>query len=201
MKITYPEGATPLDLDEIAGLIPKHITTQGQLNEWEAANIVKAENWLFSNSSPGDILTLDFTKRLHKKMFDNTWKWAGLFRTTEKSIGIAPFYISSDLKNLLEDVRHQIEILINNTNITQQQIDEISYRFHHKLVAIHPFPNGNGRHARLMTDLLLIQAGYPRFTWGNKNLNANNPIRKNYIDALKDADKHDYKKLAAFVRS
>lgn len=101
---------------------------------------------------------------------------------------------STDLNNLLEDVRHQI---IHGALL----LDEIAYRFHHRLVKIHPFPNGNGRHARLITDLLLTQAGQHRFTWGKQKLEAEGPTRKQYIQALKDADKHNYAALASFVRS
>lgn len=108
MKLEYPLGATPLDPDEINGLIPSHIAMQSQLNEWEAANILKAEIWLFSNSNLGDFLSIDFIKRAHAKMFDDTWLWAGQFRLTERNIGVNPFAITTDLSNLLEDVRYQI---------------------------------------------------------------------------------------------
>jgi Fic-DOC domain mobile mystery protein B len=194
MRFEYPPGATPLDPDEIRGLIPLHITTQSQLNEWEAANILKAETWLFSVPDHGNFLSIEFTKLLHVRMFDDTWKWAGQFRTTERNIGVAPFKIASDLKVLMEDVQYQII----NESLSD---DEIAYRFHHRLVAIHPFPNGNGRHSRLMTDLLLVQAGQPRFTWGSQKLEAEGPVRNKYIDALRSADKHDYAALAEFVRS
>lgn len=194
MKLEYSPGATPLDPDEIIGIVPIHIKTHGQLNEWEAENILNAENWLFTTTTHGNFLTIDFTQLLHKKMFGNTWKWAGKFRTTEKNIGVSPFNIASDLKNMLEDVRYQI---VNKSF----PIDEIAYRFHHRLVAIHPFPNGNGRHARLLSDFLLVQAGRPRFTWGKQMLKAESTVRKQYIDALKKADKQDYAALAIFVRS
>jgi Fic-DOC domain mobile mystery protein B len=194
MKFKYPLGATPLDPDEIDGLIPSHISTQSQLNEWEAANILKAEIWLFPNANHDDFLSIHFTRLLHSKMFDDTWTWAGQFRLTERNIGVNPFTITTDLNNLLEDVRYQV---IHESF----PMDEIAYRFHHRLVAIHPFPNGNGRHARLMTDLLLVQAGEPRFTWGKERLEAEGPVRKKYISALQDADKHDYAALAEFVRS
>jgi Fic-DOC domain mobile mystery protein B len=193
MKFEYAQGATPLDPDEISGLIPLHITIQSQLNEWEAANILEAETWLFSRTNPGDFLTIDFTKLLHVKMFNQTWTWAGKFRTTERNIGVSPFKITTDLINLLDDIRHQI---IHKS----YPFDEIAYRFHHRLVAIHPFSNGNGRHARLITDLLLVQAGQPRFTWGRQKLEMEGPIRKQYIEALRNADKHDYTTLAVFVR-
>jgi Fic-DOC domain mobile mystery protein B len=194
MKFEYASGATPLDPDEINGLIPPHITTQGQLNEWEAANILEAENWLFSTAHLGNFLTIDFIRLLHKKMLGDTWKWAGTFRNTAKNIGIDPPKIAMESKNLLDDAAYQI---IHHA----YPIDEIAYRFHHRLVLIHPFPNGNGRHARMTTDLLLAQAGNQKFTWGKENLLAEGPTRKKYIEALRQADKHDYTALAAFVRS
>jgi Fic-DOC domain mobile mystery protein B len=194
MKFEYASGATPLDPDEMHGLIPSHITTQGQLNEWEAVNILEAENWLFSTANPGNFLTIDFIRLLHKKMLGNTWKWAGTFRNTAKNIGVEAPKITMELKNLLDDVTYQI---IHNT----YPIDEIAYRFHHRLVLIHPFPNGNGRHARMTTDFLLAQAGNQKFTWGKENLLAEGPTRKKYIEALRQADKQDYIALAAFVRS
>jgi Fic-DOC domain mobile mystery protein B len=194
MKFVYAPGATPLDPDEINGLIPLHITTQSQLNEWEAANILKAENWLFSTKNHGNFLNLDFIKKLHKKMFDETWKWAGTFRNTAKNIGIDSHRITTELKKLLDDITFQI---IHNT----YSIDEIAYRFHHRLVLIHPFSNGNGRHARMMTDVLLTKAGQSRFSWGKQKLEAEGPTRKKYIAALRNADKQDYSALAEFVRS
>jgi Fic-DOC domain mobile mystery protein B len=194
MKLEYAPGATPLDPDEINGLLPSHITTQGQLNEWEAANILRAEEWAFLVIDHGNFLTIDFTKVLHKRMFADTWKWAGVFRKTARNIGVDSSKITTELKNLLDDVTYQI---IYSTYPT----DEIAYRFHHRLVAIHPFPNGNGRHARLMTDILLTQSGQPRFSWGSQRLNEESPFRKEYINALKKADKHDYTNLANFVRS
>ncbi|HSW69061.1 MAG TPA: mobile mystery protein B [Gammaproteobacteria bacterium] len=193
MKFEYAPGATPLDLDEANGLIPLQISTQAELNEWEAANIVKAENWLLT-INPRDFLTLDFLKRLHEKMFDDTWTWAGQFRLSGRNIGVFWYEIAAGLLNLLEDVRCQI---INNSFY----FDEIAYRFHHRLVSIHPFPNGNGRHSRLMTDFLLIQAGQPRFTWSNQKLEKEGPMRTRYIEALRAADKGNYLKLAEFVRS
>jgi len=194
MKFEYAQGATPLNIDEIDGLLPLHITTQGQLNEWEALNILEAENWIFSTSYHEDFLTIDFVKLLHKKMFENTWKWAGVLRKTEKNIGVSCPRITTDLKNLLDDVRYQ-----SKNNIFS--IDEIAYRFHHRLVWIHPFANGNGRHARMITDIFLVRAGQPRFTWGSEKLEVENTMRKQYINALRTADKHDYAALAEFVRS
>ena len=122
------------------------------------------------------------------------WKWAGLFRSSAKNIGVDPQMITTELKKLLDDVAYHV---VNSTF----PMDEIAYRFHHRLVWIHPFPNGNGRHARLMTDLLLVQAGRSRFTWGKQKLENDGATRKQYINALRNADKHDYSALAEFVRS
>lgn len=193
MKFNYPPGATPLDLDEIMGLLPFHITAQGQLNEWEAANILKAENWIHS-SNHENVLTIKFIRLVHQKMFDDTWRWAGRFRNTNKNIGVDYPMITTELKKLLDDVHYQF------TNRTYA-IDEIAYRFHHRLVSIHPFPNGNGRHARMLTDILLIKHNKSRFTWGTNNIESEKEIRKQYITALREADKHHYALLKTFVRT
>lgn len=193
MKFYYPDGATPLDPDEALGIIPTHITTQLELNEWEQANILDAEAWAFSTKH-SSLLTMAFLQRLHKKMFSKTWRWSGKFRQTNKNIGVEYSYISVQLKNLLDDTQYQIA---NDS----YPFDEIATRFHHRLVLIHPFVNGNGRHSRLMTDLLLVQNKQSRFTWGKENLNSQNDIRKQYIQALRNADKHDYKLLIDFVSS
>ncbi len=188
-------GATPLDPDEMEGLLPQHITQQNDLNEWEQDNIINAEIWIFSKKHAYEkILTTDFTKKLHKKMFDATWRWAGKFRQTAKNIGVEPYKIAEELKNLITDVQYQIEY-------HSYAVDEIAYRFHHRLVKIHPFPNGNGRHARLMTDLLLISLAQTRFSWGKAHLAQSGPVRDQYIAVLRQADKGDYQGLAQFVRS
>ena len=192
MKFNYPSGATPLDPDEAAGLIPAHITTQRQLNEWELANIVEGERWAFSRKR-GDLLSVQFVKRLHKQMFGSTWRWAGIFRSTEKNIGMDPAQIATEIKKLCDDVVYQIEH-------KSYPLDEIAVRFHHRLTWIHPFPNGNGRHARLMTDLLLKQNGSKPFNWGNSDLVVPGEVRDRYIAALRAADGRDYALLFNFVR-
>lgn len=193
LNFDYPPDATPLDPDEVAGLIPAHIANHRQLNEWEAANILKAETWLWSRRRK-DILTLDFMRLLHKRMFGETWKWAGTFRATEKNIGVDPAQIAPMARDLCEDAKAQLAH-------RSMLLDEIAARFHHRLVSIHPFTNGNGRHARLITDLLLTRNGAPRFTWGEDDLVTDNEIRRRYIIALKAADGRDYAPLFAFVRS
>ncbi|MHC4290401.1 MAG: mobile mystery protein B [Planctomycetota bacterium] len=194
VEFDYPQGATPLDPNEIEGLIPTHITTRGELDRWEQDNINEALAWLDSHK-PKDILTEAFIKRLHKRMFGNIWKWAGAFRHSDKNIGVSWRMIPNDLKQLCDDVQYWIE------NETFDD-DEIAARFHHRLVSIHLFPNGNGRHARLMADILLEKFfGKQPFTWGRENLAQTGDDRRRYIESLQAADKGDYELLLKFVRS
>lgn len=192
MKFIYPDGATPLDPSEILELIPRHITTQQELNAWEEKNILIAQEWAFNQK---DIVSLLFIEKLHEQMFNETWKWAGQLRTTEKNLGIPWHRISIQLKQLCDDVAYQLE---NNTFSD----DEIAIRFHHRLVWIHAFPNGNGRHARLVADCLIVRRGAMRFSWGmHQDLYHDTPIRKQYIESLKLADHGNYSKLLKFSRS
>lgn len=192
VQLDYPPGATPLDADELASLIPGHITTQGELNEWEQLNIVQGERW--ARKQRKGILNEGFLRQLHKQMFGETWNWAGEFRKSDKNIGIDWLHIGVELKKLLDDAHYQVEH-------STFPADEIAVRFHHRLVTIHPFPNGNGRHARMMADLLVERLGRPRFSWGSKSLVDANNTRKDYIAALQAADAHDIAPLLAFARS
>lgn len=193
LNFEYPTGATPLDLDEAAGLIPRHIDNHGQLNEWELVNIVKGEQWAFGRKR-ADLLSNDFICKLHKRMFGETWRWAGAFRNTEKNIGIDPARIQSALLDLCADVKTQVEF-------QSLPLDEIAARFSHRLVLIHPFANGNGRLSRTAADLMLVQHGAPRFTWGAAGLARDGDARQRYLEALRVADTKDYSLLLAFVRS
>ena len=196
MPFQHSPGATPINHNEIDGLIPIHINTQEQLNEWEQQNILQAELWIMKKKKLGlnKILTINFLQDLHKKMFANTWNWAGSFRKTNKNIGIDWIQINENLKILIDDVIYQI-------NKCTFEHDELVARFHHRLVFIHPFINGNGRHARLMADIILMSLNCKRFSWGTVNLAEANKTRSQYITALKKADQGDYKALINFVRS
>lgn len=192
INLDYPSGATPLDADELASLIPGHITTQGELNEWEQLNIVHGEAW--ARKQRKEIINEAFLRQLHQQMFSETWKWAGDLRKSDKTIGVDWLKISIELRKLLDDAHYQIEH-------ASYVPDEIAVRFHHRLVAIHPFPNGNGRHARLMADLLVERLGQPRFTWGSRSLVDASATRQAYIAALQAADARNYAPLLAFARS
>ncbi len=194
IELDYPEGATPINADEIEGLLLTHITTRAELDRWEQDNINEALTWI-EERKPKDVLNESFMKLLHSKMFCNVWKWAGTFRQSEKSIGVSWYRISIELRKLCDDIKSWIE----NKTFSE---DEIAARFHHRLVSIHLFPNGNGRHARLTADVLLENIlSRPPFTWGNANLVKSSDDRKRYIESLIAADGGEYKHLLEFVRS
>lgn len=187
------EANTPLTPDEREGLIPTYITTRAELNEAEQENISEADRWAFSRRR-GDVLAVDFLIGLHRRMLGRVWRWAGRFRNTERNIGIAPHLIETELHCLIGDARYWVE---HQT----YEPDETALRFHHRLVAIHPFPNGNGRHARLAADLLIVQLGGRRFTWGSASLIEPAETRRDYVRALRAADGHDIGPLLAFARA
>jgi Fic-DOC domain mobile mystery protein B len=186
------DAATPLDVEERRGLIPSYITLRRELNEAEQANILEAETWAFARKR--DVLSESALNNLHRRMFGHVWKWAGQFRTTERNVGVHPARIATDLRQLVGDCHYQIE---NNS----YPPDELAARFHHRLVFIHPYPNGNGRHSRLAADILVVALGRPRFTWGSANLVDVGQTRQHYVEALRAADTHDMRQLLEFVRS
>lgn len=189
----YPSGATPLDPDEMYGLKIKHITTRQELDRWEQDNINDALQWLGERRKT-DILTEAFIKTLHQKMFGKVWKWAGTFRKSGKNIGIDWPQIPVDIHNLLHDVRYWIDHKTYGD-------DEIAVRLHHRLVLIHPFANGNGRHARLMADVLLQEVFHKEpFSWNVPGEDDPDEVRKKYLLALCAADKNNYSALLAFVK-
>jgi Fic-DOC domain mobile mystery protein B len=162
------------------------------LNDAEQVNIVEAEEWAFVRKR--NVLHEGFLKNLHKRMFGRVWKWAGTFRQSEKNIGVDAYKIPIELRQLLDDCRYWT---VHGT----YKPDEIAARFHHRLVLIHSFRNGNGRHARTAADLLLVRLSRPRFTWGRASLVYVSETRETYVAALQAADHHDIAPLLAFVRS
>lgn len=193
MKFEEPVGATPLDPDELAGLKFKHITTRGELNELEQVNIQEGMRKL-SRRRKKDVLTDTFLKTLHKSLFGGVWSWAGGYRRTEKNIGIDPIRISVELRTLIDDARYWVE---NNTYPPL----EAAARFHHRLVQIHPFANGNGRHGRIAADLYLQwHFDHLPVEWTNGfDMQIDNKRRNAYIAALRAADGGEYQLLFEFV--
>jgi Fic-DOC domain mobile mystery protein B len=189
------EGNTPLSPEEQDDLIPDLVTKE-DLNEWERQNILEAYEWAFDrrNLHRHDSFTESYVRELHRRMFDQTWKWAGRYRTSEKNIGIAHYQIREALMALLGDARYWLE------HATFEP-DELAIRFHHRLVLIHPFANGNGRHARLMADVFLVKQDRPVFTWGSADIVRAGDFRRGYIDGLRAADRNDIQPLLVFARS
>ena len=195
LDIGYIKGQSPLDEDEKEGLLIKTISTRGELDEFEQANIQQAVEWTFKNKFTKDkILTEEFVLLVHKKMFSEVWEWSGTMRKSNKNIGVDKFQISIELKNLTDDCKYWIE---KNIYIP----DEIVIRFSHRLVKIHVFPNGNGRHSRLIADIMISNIfSRPVFTWGKADLSKKSSVRSEYLKAIYSADKGDIQPLIKFSR-
>ena len=178
-----PPGATPIDADEADGLIPGHIQTSGELNAWEQQNIIEAARWVRTATEPA--LRESTILGLHKRMFDRTWEWAGRYRTSAKNIGVFWAEIGVEIRKFVDDGEYWLENQVFS-------VDEAAARLHHRLVLIHPFPNGNGRHARLWCDLLLRQNGRAMFSWSSEELDRAGESRRRYIDALRSSDGGDF---------
>jgi len=196
LDLNYIKGQTPIDEDEKEGLKIKTISTRGELDEFEQANIENAVEWSLKRQYSYDqILTIDFVKTVHQKMFSEVWEWAGTFRKTNKNIGVDKYTIEQNLHVLMNDCIFWIE---NNT----YSEEEIAIRFKHRLVKIHPFPNGNGRHSRLCADILISHSfGKPVFTWGGKDLTDQSETRTKYLEAIYQADQENIELLLQFSRS
>ena len=196
LELNYIDGQTPLDEDEKEGLLIKTISTRSELDQFEQLNNEEAKVWLLKSSLSLDkIVSVDFIKDLHLKMFGNVWSWAGKYRNSNKNIGVDKFEIPIHLKNLIDDTKFWIE------HKTFPE-DEIAIRFSHRLVFIHLFPNGNGRHSRIMADVFINRGFQGReFSWGKSNLTVNSEARLAYLSSLKKADEGDYTGLIKFSRS
>lgn len=184
-------AATPLGPADRNGLIPTHITTRGELNELEQKNIGDANGWAFERKR--NVLDEAFLRGLHRRMFNQVWRWAGDYRTTEVDLGVKPHLVQPNLIQVIDDAQGWIEH-------KSYEADELAVRFHHRAVQVHSFPNGNGRWSRLAADLLITAQGGDRFSWGG-NLQVKGSSRDAYIAALKVADNHDLGPLIAFARS
>ena len=186
------EANTPLTEEERAQLIPAYITLRRELNEAEQVNIAAGLKWVAGRKR--DVLDDAFLRELHKRIFGQVWQWAGQYRTTPRNIGIDAYRITMEVRQLVDDVRYQV------ANATFPP-DEIAVRFSHRLVSIHPFPNGNGRHSRMAGDLLAVQLGQRPFSWGSISLVDASQTRRDYVAALQAADAHDIARLLAFARA
>jgi Fic-DOC domain mobile mystery protein B len=196
LNLTYGEGQTPIGQDELDQLKIKSISLREEMDEFEQQNIEKAQEWLLGKNFTADkILSEDFVFEVHERMFGDVWSWAGQTRRTNKNIGVDWTVIRIRLRLLLEDTKYWVE------HRTYSE-DEIAIRFKHRIVTIHCFPNGNGRHSRLMADIIIEKLfGKPIFTWGKGGISKKGEIRSNYLIALKQADQTSVDALITFARS
>jgi Fic-DOC domain mobile mystery protein B len=196
LDLEYIDGQTPLDEEEKEGLLIPTIATRGELDEFEQQNIEQAVLWYLGKSfKPDNLFTEQFICNLHKRMYGNVWAWAGTFRKTNKNIGVDKHQIPMQLKYLLDDAKYW---LTNNT----YSPDEFAIRFKHRLVSIHCFANGNGRHSRLVADIIIEKLlKMHHYSWGAANLVKQGDSRKAYITAVRAADAGDIHQLINFARS
>ncbi|MFV1991755.1 MAG: mobile mystery protein B [Acidimicrobiales bacterium] len=198
MENDLPHGATPIDPDEAECLIQPHVPTRGELDELEEANIQLGLEWAQRRAVLGrkrvDVITEPFLYELHKRMFGEVWDWAGEVRSTDKNIGVDNHVVRAEVRKLIADARSWRENEV-------YAADELAVRFHHRLLVVHPFPNGNGRHSRLMADLIVQQLGRPPFSWGERSLTTTSELRTAYITALQRADRGKLQSLLGFARS
>ena len=196
LKLEYIYGQTPIDEDEKEGLRITTISTRKELDEFEQNNIEKAIEWsLIRKYHYQDILTIGFVKLVHRKMFGEVWEWAGFFRKSNKNIGVDKSNIQAYLSALNDDCKFWIE---NKT----YGPDEVAMRYKHRLVSIHPFPNGNGRHARFCADIIISHVfRKPVFSWGGETLTNPGESRRKYIESIHEADNGNIKPLIDFARS
>jgi Fic-DOC domain mobile mystery protein B len=189
------DGSTSLEQEELECLKQPWVRTRNDLNIVEQDNINSGSDWAYKQIKK-DILNVPFARKLHTQMLGNVWKWAGEYRTTIKNLGIDPHLISisTELSSLMDETQYWIDHQTYG-------LDEIAIRFHHRLVFIHPFPNGNGRHARLFADILIKQLGGEVFSWGGQSIEDPGTTRDKYISALRKADNHDIGPLLVFSRT
>ena len=189
------DGQTPLGPEEAAQILRPAVATLGELDLVEQENIAQATVWaLGRRRQPQAVLDEPFLRRLHKRMFGDVWRWAGTYRQTPRNIGVEPWRIAQEIGGLIGDARYWVE---HDT----YELVELTVRFHHRLVAIHPFPNGNGRHARLAADVLAVSLGSTPLGWGRGLAFGPGELRAIYIAALQAADQGELIDLIAFARS
>jgi Fic-DOC domain mobile mystery protein B len=196
LNLEYISGQTPLEEEEKEELLISSITTRSELDEFEQFNITKAVEWTLSRKFDIDyVLSEWFVRELHRRMFNAVWGWADTFRKSNNNIGVDKTQIAVSLNQLLENIRYWIKHSIYPN-------DDIAIRACHQIVSIHCFANGNGRHSRLMADVIITHIFHkPLFTWGQSNLTEHSETRKIYISAIHEADNGNIKPLIEFAKS
>ncbi|WP_438946853.1 mobile mystery protein B [Sediminibacterium sp.] len=196
LNLTYNDGQTPLDEDEKEGLLIKAISMRSELDEFEQQNIEDAIQWSLTRKlKPEQILSESFIQDLHKRMYGRVWKWAGEYRKTNKNIGVDKLTIPIALRSLIDDAKYWFEHKV-------YEPDEFAIRIKHRVVSIHCFPNGNGRHSRMIADIIIEKIyKQPVFSWGGNSLSNETDIREYYLKAIRKADKGEFDLLLKFARS
>ena len=195
LNLAYTDGQTPLDEDEKEDLLINSISTRAELDEFEQKNIEDAIQWSLTRKfKAAQILSESFINDLHKRMYGSVWKWAGQYRKTNKNIGVDKLEISTTLRSLIDDAKYWLENSV-------YEPDEFAIRFKHRLVSIHCFPNGNGRHSRMIADIIIEKIyKQPVFSWGDSSFSEETDIRDKYLKALRKADKGNFDLLLKFAR-
>lgn len=181
-------GRTSLTVQDLQGLKLPFVKTRAQLSAVEGPNIVSGKQATLTSrkSRVPNMLSVEYLRELHSRMFNDVWDWAAQIPSTELQNEFAASVpgIRPQLSILYADA---IEYWLNDKRMTPE---EFAVRVHHRVVKIHPFRNGNGRHSRLLADLLLSENfGLETFTWGGSaQLGAGDLYRQPYLEGLKAAD-------------
>lgn len=201
MREEAERGQTPLNDEQKAGLLLP-LSTQAELNAAEANAIAKARTWAMVRSgafSSGQVLREDWLKRLHKRMFDSIWKWAGTYRRADVNIGNVSW---PQVPTAMQEALGDATFWVDNREDNNMTMVEVAVRVQHKFVVVHPFPNGNGRWSRLVADLIMRSQGAQQLSWGGgKNLGTDADARRSYLAALRAADGGDFQELITFAQS
>ena len=187
-------GSAPIAPGDQARLVPS-LSTRAQLDEIERLKINAARVWAMRAAvlQRSDLLTEPFARELHRRMFGGVWRGAGRYRTFERAPGWEAHRIPEGVRMFLDDAEGWIRF-------STYPVRESAVRLHHRLVAIHPWSNGNARHARLLADVVVASQGEEPLTWGAGSPSSGlgtSPSR--YADAIRAADAGDMGPLLGFA--
>jgi Fic-DOC domain mobile mystery protein B len=190
MPVETPSANSVITPEERALLLPS-LSTRAQLNEVERLGINAARVWALRATvlQRGDLLTEAFSRELHRRMFGGIWRGAGRYRTTGREPGWEPHRIAEGVGMFLDDTDGWLRF-------STYPVHEAAVRLHQRLVAIHPWSNGNGRHARLMADVVVASHGEKPLTWGSRDPES---ARRRYAEALRAAETGDVAPLLQFA--
>jgi Fic-DOC domain mobile mystery protein B len=190
--VKTPSGATPFDVD---GLRLTHLRTREAIYDAEAENILLAyQKYLRRRLSPNRAwFTEGFVRQVHRDMLGAVWEWGGRYRETELTIGVPAHQIREEIAKLCDD-----RLFWDKDK--NMPIIERAARLHARLAWIHPFRNGNGRHARLITDIFLYSHRHALPEWPHSELIQEGTPREEYLVAMKQADRGNFESLITFTK-